>query len=214
MRKIGVLLIAVMLIICLSGCNEDDVYTSELEGNITELTEKLDELESTDNDPLFWTSATRSVDMVCQALEKNVGVEVDYRLQIDKDTEIIDGFGAVLEEDNDTCRSLVNKELLFALATNDKVEEAHRTGKSVEVTGVIIRWKQRKNWFSQDTIDFSACELDSTGNWDYACRGKLRFFGMPHVISVEYEVEGVELGMLSPAEDATTLSALRSRAFR
>ena len=213
MKKISIVIAIIAIVFCFSGCSHENEEVQEIEDILYDMNIQIDDIKSNTYDPIFWSSAERVTNLISGTLEQYKSVEVDYRLQIGDKTKIITGFSTCLVVDNYTYRQLSAAELLFSLATSDEIMNAHVAGQPVEVTGVIIIWQDRKNWYSKEMIDFSACELDSEDGWDYACRGRLEFFGMPHVISVEYEVKGVDINQLAFADEATTLSELRRATF-
>lgn len=213
MKKISIFMAIIMIILCFSGCSHQNEETEMMENILQDTLSQIENLKTSTNDPIFWSSAEHVTDLIGKTLEKDKNIEVDYRLQIGRDTKIITGFSVYMVGSDSIYRQSSVTDLLLNLASSEEVASAHLSGQSVEVTGAIIRWQDRKNWYSKEMMDFSACELDSEGSWDYTCRGRLEFFGMPHVISVEYEVKGVELNQLYSADGAVTLSDLRRATF-
>ena len=179
-----------------------------------EFNNQIEELKASIDDPVFWSSSERAIRMAGDALEVGYPVSIDFRLQVGDHTKTTTGYDMYLDGSADYCREYNVSRVIYELANDDIVANAHSLGQTVEITGIIIRWQDEKNWFSKEMMDFSACELDSEGGWDYASVGRMEFFGMPHVISVEYEIAGVPLNLLSPVIDENTLSSLRARALR
>lgn len=214
MKKISVVLIICLLVLCLASCAQEEEDTAEDERYNDELVAQIDELKKSIDDPIFWSSSERVIRMAGEALEVGYPVSIDFRLQVGDKTKIVTDFDMYLDGSADYCRELNISKVICDLAYDDTVISAHVSGQTVEVTGIIIRWQAKKHWFSKEMMDFSACELDSEGGWDYASTGKMEFFGLPHIISVEYEITGVELTFLSPVKDEKTLSDLRVRALR
>lgn len=213
MKKISIFMAIIMIILCFSGCSHQNEETEMMENILQDTLSQIENLKTSTNDPIFWSSAEHVTDLIGKTLEKDKNIEVDYRLQIGRDTKIITDFSTYMAGSDNIYHQSSAAELLLSLAISEEVANAHSSGQSVEVTGAIIRWQDRKNWYSKEMMDFSACELDSEGSWDYACRGRLEFFGMPHVISVEYEIKGVELNQLYSANGDITLSDLRRATF-
>ena len=214
MKKISVVLIICLFALFFASCAQQEEDTAEEEGYNNELVAQIDEMKLSIDDPIFWTSSERVIRMAGEALEKDYPVSIDFRLQVGDKTKIVTDYEMYLDGSADYCRDFNISRVIFELAHDDTVISAHVSGQTVEVTGIIIRWQAKKHWFSKEMMDFSACELDSEGGWDYASTGKMEFFGMPHIISVEYEITGVELTFLSPVKDEKTLSDLRVRALR
>ena len=214
MKKISVVLIICLFALCLASCATEEEDTAEDEGYNDELVALIDEIKPQIDDPIFWSSSERYIRLAGDALEVDYPVSIDFRLQVGDQTKITTDYNMYLDGSADYCRELNVSKVTYDLAHDSIVTNAHVTGQTVEVTGMIIRWQDKKHWFSKEMMDFSACELDSEGGWDYASTGKMEFFGMPHVISVEYEITGVELNQLSPVQDEKTLSELRARALR
>ena len=214
MKKISIVLIICLLALCLTSCINEEEDTAEEEVRNNELVAQIEELKASIDDPVFWSSSERAIRMAGEALEVGYPVSIDFRLQVGNKTKTVTDFDMYLDNSTDYCRELNISKVVFDLAHNDTVISGHVSGQTVEVTGIIIRWQAKKHWFSKEMMDFSACELDSEGGWDYASVGRMEFFGMPHVISVEYEIAGVPLNLLSPVIDENTLSSLRARALR
>ena len=215
MKKLSVVLIIICLfMLCLASCAKDEEDTSNDEEYNKELVALIDEMKTSVDDPIFWSSSERVIRMAGEALEKDYPVSIDFRLQVGDKTKIATGYEMCLDSSTDYCRELNISKVIYKLAHDNIVTNAHITSQTVEVTGIIIRWQDKKHWFSKEMMDFSACELDNEGGWDYASTGKMEFFGMPHVINVEYEITGVSLNLLSPVIDENTLSSLRARALK
>lgn len=214
MKKISIVLIICLLALCLTSCINEEEDTAEEEVRNNELVAQIEELKASIDDPVFWSSSERAIRMAGEALEVGYPVSIDFRLQVGDHTKTTTGYDMYLDGSADYCREYNVSRVIYELANDDIVANAHSLGQTVEITGIIIRWQDEKNWFSKEMMDFSACELDSEGGWDYASVGRMEFFGMPHVISVEYEIAGVPLNLLSPVIDENTLSSLRARALR
>ena len=215
MKKLSIVLIVGLIIICLVSCTSNEENTAAEEGYNNELVAKINEMKTSIDDPVFWSSSERVIRMAGEALEVGYPVSIDFRLQVGEHTKITTGYDMYLDGSADYCREYNISRVFYELANDDIVTNAHTSGQTIEVTGIIIRWQKKKQWFSKEMMDFSACELDSEGGWDYASIGKMEFFGMPHVISVEYEITGVSLNLLSPVKESeNTLSSLRARALR
>ncbi len=214
MKKISIVLIICLLALCLTSCINEEEDTAEEEVRNNELVAQIEELKASIDDPVFWSSSERAIRMAGDALEVGYPVSIDFRLQVGDHTKTTTGYDMYLDGSADYCREYNVSRVIYELANDDIVANAHSLGQTVEITGIIIRWQDEKNWFSKEMMDFSACELDSEGGWDYASVGRMEFFGMPHVISVEYEIAGVPLNLLSPVIDENTLSSLRARALR
>ena len=214
MKKLSILLLIYIMIFCLASCTTEEEDTAEDEIYNNELIALIDEMKSSIDDPIFWSSSERAIRMAGDALEIGYPVSIDFRLQIDDKTKITTGYDMYLDGSADYCRELNVSKVIYELASDDIVANAHASGQTVEVTGIIIRWQDKKHWFSKEMVDFSACELNSEGGWDYASVGKMEFFGMPHVIGVEYEIAGVSLNLLSPVKDENTLSTLHDCALK
>ena len=214
MKKISIVLIICLLALCLTSCINEEEDTAEEEVRNNELVAQIEELKASIDDPVFWSSSERAIRMAGDALEVGYPVSIDFRLQVGDHTKTTTGYDMYLDGSADYCREYNVSRVIYELANDDIVANAHSLGQTVEITGIIIRWQDEKNWFSKEMMDFSACELDSEGGWDYASVGRMEFFGMPHVISVEYEIAGVPLTLLSPVIDENTLSSLRARALR
>lgn len=172
----------------------------------------LDALKSTIQDDQFWSSADRVVGLIGSSMDKGRDVTVDFRLDIEGDTEFTDQYTIFIPDYEADNQDEYLKYLTYCLTADPTIANAHAAGRSVEITGTIIRWRERKAWYSQKICDFSACELDSDDRWDYTSIGTMQFFGMPHVIGLEYEIKGVELNAIFDVRDETTLSQLRIRA--
>ena len=214
MKKISIVLIICLLALCLTSCINEEEDTAEEEVRNNELVAQIEELKASIDDPVFWSSSERAIRMAGEALEVGYPVSIDFRLQVGDHTKTTTGYDMYLDGSADYCREYNVSRVIYELANDDIVANAHSLGQTVEITGIIIRWQDEKNWFSKEMMDFSACELDSEGGWDYASVGRMEFFGMPHVIRVEYEIAGVPLNLLSPVIDENTLSSLRARALR
>lgn len=214
MKKISIVLIICLLALCLTSCINEEEDTAEEEVRNNELVAQIEELKASIDDPVFWSSSERAIRMAGDALEVGYPVSIDFRLQVGDHTKTTTGYDMYLDGSADYCREYNVSRVIYELANDDIVANAHSLGQTVEITGIIIRWQDEKNWFSKEMMDFSACELDSEGGWDYASVGRMEFFGMPHVINVEYEITGVSLNLLSPVIDENTLSSLRARALR
>lgn len=214
MKKISIVMIICLLALCLTSCINEEEDTAEEEVRNNELVAQIEELKASIDDPVFWSSSERAIRMAGEALEVGYPVSIDFRLQVGDHTKTTTGYDMYLDGSADYCREYNVSRVIYELANDDIVANAHSLGQTVEITGIIIRWQDEKNWFSKEMMDFSACELDSEGGWDYASVGRMEFFGMPHVISVEYEIAGVPLNLLSPVIDENTLSSLRARALR
>lgn len=212
-EKYIIILLLVAVLFCFTGCQKEDQNIPRVESITKKYNTKLDNLKVLSDDSLFWNSAERAANMIGDTLEPNYEVEIDYRLQIGDNTVVIEGFGAKMIGEDEAYRELSVAEILYNLSHNETVVEAHNNQQSVEVTGIIIRWQAKRHWYKQELMDFSACELDSEGGWDFASTGRMVFFGMPHVISVEYEIAGVDTSLLFSVRDEKTLSELRKCAL-
>lgn len=214
MKKFSIVLIIGLFLICLVSCAANEKDTAAEEDYNNELVAKIDGMKTSIDDPVFWSSSERAIRMAGEALEIGYPVSIDFRLQVGDHTKITTGYDMYLDGSADYCREYNISRVIYELTNDDLIVNAHALGQTVEVTGIIIRWQDKKHWFSKEMMDFSACELDNEGGWDYASTGKMEFFGMPHVINVEYEITGVSLNLLSPVIDENTLSSLRARALK
>lgn len=219
MRRKGLIVLAVtgvLVLTCLVGYGSYKLSTDFFTKTSTPVTPPvnvdLDALRSTIQDDQFWNSEDRVVRLIGSSMDKGREVTVDFRLDIEGDTEFTDQYTVFIPDyETDNQDEYLNY-LTYCLTTDPTIANAHAAGHSVEITGTIIRWRERKAWYSQKICDFSACELDSDDKWDYTSVGVMQFFGMPHVIGLEYEIKGVELSAIFDVRDETTLSQLRIRA--
>ncbi|MBQ3452663.1 hypothetical protein IJG28_00450 [Candidatus Saccharibacteria bacterium] len=196
-------------LLTLASCDEESPQKSAAAqpGNTTQV---IDSLMSEINDADFWGSASLATTLVRDSIEEDQLVTVIYRLETSSEERFVSEPRQIgLDGEGKEWRDLIYNQLMCWLATSDDVANAHKAGESIQVTGVLINWSERKSWFNKDLDYFTACDLDADGVWDYACDKTTTFTGVPHFFTPDFELTDVEMNDLVPIDKKATLSELR-----
>ena len=181
MKKIFVMIFVIAMVV-LSGCDTK----SMTEGNVTpdlseaayEAKAKVTEQRIEVKDDVFWDSADKMAKLFEDTIEDRVYTIVSLQLTYSDGTVVpLDDFYSFrLNYINDVWRARASSELIYALVTSDEVVRAHNEGKTVKISSVILKWKERKRVGdgNKERI-ISVCDLDNDGGWDYVIHGKLFF---------------------------------------
>lgn len=222
MRKTLAVIIALFAIAMMTSCDAKSLH----EGNVTpDLSEAAFEakaavmrLKIEIEDDAFWDSTDRAAKLIEDTIESRVDMMVSLRLTCSDGSIIyLDDFDAIrLNYINDVWRSKTSNEIIYKLATSDEVVKAHEAGETVEITGVILKWKRRKNLFdSNEQRIYSVCDLENDGNWDYVISGKAFFTDVASVAlkNENGEIPGVgvidiESTLVVPIEENAKLRSL------
>lgn len=182
MRKILAVIITLFAITMMTSCDAKTFH----EGNVTpDLSEAAFEakaaimrLKMEVEDDVFWESTDRAAKLIESTIEDRVNMMVGFRLACSDGSIIyLDDFDWIhLNYINDVWRSKTSSEIIYKLATSDEVVRAHEAGETVEITGIILKWKRRKDLFdSNEQMVYSVCDLENDGNWNYVVGGKVFF---------------------------------------
>ena len=163
MKKISIVLIICLLALCLTSCINEEEDTAEEEVRNNELVAQIEELKASIDDPVFWSSSERAIRMAGDALEVGYPVSIDFRLQVGDHTKTTTGYDMYLDGSADYCREYNVSRVIYELANDDIVANAHSLGQTVEITGIIIRWQDEKNWFSKEMMDGALMAALPTG---------------------------------------------------
>ncbi len=203
----GMILVLVFLVTDATACS----WTDDQDSIQEELVDKqayVDGLTNQIDDGDFWNSANTAVNLVQDSIETKYPVSVSFRLEInDSDRIVTEPVEVSLDADSRVGRGLVAANLLMDLV-DPEILDMYGSGNTARVTGVLINWSKRKAWWSKETQEFSACDLDVDGIWDYACAKSTSFSGVPHVLTPEFELTDVEISDLAPVDKAASLSDL------
>ncbi|MBR3236185.1 hypothetical protein IKF92_00680 [Candidatus Saccharibacteria bacterium] len=185
MRKGMVFLVITMLavMVILTGCNNgttESRVTNDLSDTAYEVESELEEIRAESSDELFWNSTDTARILIEKTLERRTPFSIGFRLETPNGETILleDSYGNELFYINDVWRKMISGDAILVLASSKPVVEAHKNGKSLEVTGVIIKWQ---NIVDRERRIFSVCDLSGDGQWDYVTEGKIFFAEGPAI---------------------------------
>ena len=138
MKKISIVLIICLLALCLTSCINEEEDTAEEEVRNNELVAQIEELKASIDDPVFWSSSERAIRMAGEALEVGYPVSIDFRLQVGDHTKTTTGYDMYLDGSADYCREYNVSRVIYELANDDIVANAHSLGQTVEITGFFV----------------------------------------------------------------------------
>jgi len=208
-KHVILLMMLGLCLVMLATCDEDNSQESAVNasGNTTYVVE---ELKSKINDADFWNSADQTTTLVLSSIEEDLPVTVVYRLETSSEERFVSEPRQIsLDIEGKEWRDLIYDQLICWLATSDDVAHAHEIGESIQVTGVLVNWSQRKSWFNKDLEFFTACDLDADGIWDYTCNKTTTFTCVPHFFTPDFELTNVEINDLISVDKPAKLSELR-----
>ena len=204
MKKFLVLLItSVMFVITLTGCNAKSLTEANTTPDLSKAAYKAEanvaRLKIETEDDAFWESTERMAELFKNTVEQKTDMVVEVRLTCsDGSTIVLNDFATCsLFYINDVIREKASNELIYSIATLDEVVEAHAAGKTVEVTGIILKWYQRMGLFDHNADRIaSVCDLDNDGNWDYVTKGKAFFTDANNIAIENADGEILEIGVI------------------
>lgn len=194
MTVVTMVILAVMVLVSCDGKAGESNVTPLLKNNAYHSEEELKKLEGKIDDDVFWESADRARKLIEKTIERRVGFSISFRVSTSDGEEIPleDLYAVNLTYINDVWRKYVSSEVIRELATAKPIAEAHADDKSVEITGIIIKWEQTTGALDTERRVFSACDLTGDGEWDYCTEGRIYFTNGP--IGLKNE-EGQHLGI-------------------
>lgn len=205
---IGIVSVVLFLIGNFTACGQEGVQ-SDAQTELIAKQSYIDELTTQINDNEFWDSAYTATNLVQDSIEDKYPIQVSFRLEVNNSERIVTAPTEVyLDMDTRTHRESIAADLIISLVDDGIINE-YASGNTVRVTGVLVNWSKRKSLLDKEIQQFSACDLDADGLWDYACAKKTSFTGVPHVISPEYELTDVDVFDLAPVNKEASLSELR-----
>ena len=199
-----IIMSVIAMVLTMSGCDTKSLT----EGNVTPDLQKAGNrakseivvLRAEMEDDIFWESTDRAQKLIEDTIEKGPTMTVSFKLTCSDGSEIVlDDFASFrLVYINDVWRSLISNEVIYKLATSDEVAKAHDEGKTVEITGVILRWRERKGLFdgNKERI-ISVCDLNNDSSWDYVIHGKLFFTNVETVALEDANGEILGIGVIN-----------------
>lgn len=205
---IGIVSVVLFLIGNFTACGQEGVQ-SDAQTELIAKQSYIDELTTQINDDEFWDSAYTAANLVQDSIEDKYPVQVSFRLETSNSERIVTApIEVYLDMDTRTHRESIAADLIIHLVDED-ITDAYASGDTVRVTGILVNWSKRKSLLDKEIQQFSACDLDADGLWDYVCAKKTSFTGVPHVISPEYELTDVDVFDLAPVNKEASLSELR-----
>lgn len=208
-RKIYTMIIVSILFVIpmvMTGCDTKSLSegntTYELARTAYEADAEVTHLKLEIEDDAFWDSAEKATELIANTLEDRKDTTIGFRLACSDGSILeLDDFANVrLTYINDVWRSLTSDRLLYSLATSDEVTKAHAAGKTVEITGVILKWYQPQGVFDHnDQRVYSVCDLENDGIWDYVTSGKVFFTDVTSAALKDEEGKPLGIGSIDIA---------------
>lgn len=170
----------VMVLFCtLTGCGVDSIFEKETEAFHRKAHAVATEVQSyrnVVNDEELWKSMNLMADMLQKTIEPGKKIEVFIRIDgADEDINLLDSMyqNGSLGHISSERRRMQADEIILGILKDDRVSEACQSGKTIKVTGLILRWHEtdllgRKHYYS-------VCDSNLDGIWDYVANGDIHF---------------------------------------
>ena len=164
MKKAAVIFAITVILFAMIGRSAMRAVSPELKEALTEVESELTSQLIKMHDAEFWNSALQATNLVVSSIREDKEYRIDFTLETSEGEEILVEQIRSFPNLAMRWRDLYKKQLLVALASDEKVAVAHAEGQKVRVAGVVLTYFEKLPSGNIGSVE--ARDLDMDGKWD------------------------------------------------